>query len=58
MRFEWDPAKAFRNIAKHGLSFEEASTVFGDALAATIRDLKHSELEPRYVTMGRRGADC
>ena len=52
MRFEWDPEKEIRNLRKHGVSFEEASTVFGDALAATIPDAKHSELEVRFITMG------
>jgi len=52
VRFEWDPQKEVRNLRKHGVSFEEASTVFGDALAATILDPKHSELEVRFVTMG------
>lgn len=52
MRFEWDPEKEARNLRKHGGSFVEASTVFGDALAATIPDSKHSELELRFITMG------
>jgi hypothetical protein len=39
MQFEWDPAKAARNLAKHGVSFDEASTVFGDLLAGTIQTL-------------------
>ena len=52
MRFEWDPEKEVRNLRKHGVSFEEASTVFGDALAATIPDAKHSEHEVRFITMG------
>ena len=52
MRFEWDPAKETRNLQKHGVSFAEASTIFRDALAATIPDLKHSDFELRYVTMG------
>jgi uncharacterized DUF497 family protein len=52
VKFEWDPAKAVWNIRKHGVSFLEASTVFGDALAATIADRKHSEVESRFVTMG------
>ena len=52
MRFEWDPEKEVRNLRKHGVSFEEASTVFGDALAATIHDAKHSALEVRFITMG------
>ena len=52
VRFEWDPEKEVRNLRKHGVSFEEASTVFGDALAATIPDAKHSELDVRFITMG------
>jgi uncharacterized DUF497 family protein len=52
VRFEWDPEKEVRNLRKHEVSFEEASTVFGDALAATIPDAKHSELEVRFITMG------
>ena len=52
MRFEWDPDKEARNLRKHGVSFVEASTVFGDALAATIRDSKHSDVEVRFITMG------
>jgi uncharacterized protein len=52
VRFEWDPEKEVRNLRKHGVSFVEASTVFGDALAATLSDPKHSELELRFLTMG------
>jgi len=52
VRFEWDPDKEVRNLRKHGVSFEEASSVFGDALAATISDSRHSELEVRFITMG------
>ena len=52
MKFEWDPDKDEENRAKHGVSFEEASTVFGDPLAATIPDPDHSEAEARVVTMG------
>ena len=52
MRFEWDPEKEVLNLRKHGVSFVEASTVFGDALAATIPDRKHSEFEARFITMG------
>jgi uncharacterized DUF497 family protein len=53
VRFEWDPEKEVLNLRKHGVSFEEASAVFGDPLAATIPDAKHSELEVRFITMGR-----
>lgn len=38
MQFEWDAQKAAENLAKHGVSFDEASTVFGDPLAGTILD--------------------
>ena len=51
--FEWDPAKARRNLAKHRVSFHEASTVFGDALSITISDPLHSEEEDRFVLIGR-----
>ena len=52
VRFEWDPEKEARNLRKHGVSFVEASTAFGDPLAATILDPLHSDLEARFVTMG------
>jgi uncharacterized DUF497 family protein len=52
VRFEWNPEKEVRNLRKHGVSFVEASTVFGDALAATISDSKHSEFEVSFITMG------
>ena len=42
MRFEWDPGKAARNLAKHRVSFDEASAVFGDPFAGTIADPLHS----------------
>lgn len=53
MRFEWNPKKAEHNVKKHGVTFEEASTVFGDPLAATIPDPRHSAEENRFVTMGQ-----
>ena len=52
MEFEWDPDKAGRNLAKHGVSFHEAATVFGDPLAITFFDPDHSEQEDRYLTFG------
>lgn len=52
MRFEWDPEKAAVNLAKHGVSFEEASTVFGDPLATTVSDPDHSVSEERFLTTG------
>ena len=53
MKFGWDPDKAKRNLKKHGVSFEEASTVFGDPLARTVPDPDHSEGEFRFLTLGR-----
>lgn len=52
MKFAWDARKAEANRVKHDVGFEEASTVFGDPLAATIPDPEHSHDEGRYVTMG------
>lgn len=52
LRFEWDEGKANRNIEKHGVSFEEAATVFGDPLSLTIEDPAHSRDEQRFITMG------
>ena len=52
MRFEWDSEKAASNLAKHGVSFDEASTVFGDPLATTIADPDHSVDEQRFLTTG------
>jgi uncharacterized DUF497 family protein len=54
--FEWSSAKAEANLRKHGVGFEEATTVFGDALSRTIHDPEHSTAEARYVTMGRSTA--
>ncbi|MFN0070804.1 MAG: BrnT family toxin, partial [Chloroflexota bacterium] len=52
MQFEWDPEKDEQNRAKHGVSFEEASSVFGDPLALTIGDPDHSHDEDRFLTTG------
>ncbi len=52
MRFEWDPGKAAENLARHGVSFEEAATVFRDTLSATGSDPDHSFDEERFVTFG------
>ena len=52
MRFEWDPAKAADNLAKHGVSFEEASTVFRDPLSQTGSDPDHSAGEERFIIFG------
>ncbi len=52
MSFQWDPIKAASNVEKHGISFEEAVTVFGDSLAVTILDPDHSVGEFRLLTTG------
>lgn len=51
--FEWDPSKAQLNFDKHGVSFEEASSVFLDPLALTFPDPDHSVGEHRFLTFGR-----
>jgi uncharacterized protein len=52
MQFEWDPRKGATNLRKHGVSFEEASTVFEDDLSLTGDDPDHSAGEARSVTFG------
>lgn len=52
MRFEWDSRKAAANLKKHGVSFQEAATIFGDPLSITFQDPDHSENEDRHVTFG------
>ena len=51
--FEWDDEKAKKNIKKHGVSFEEAATIFNDPRIATISDPDHSEEEERFVSLGK-----
>ena len=51
-RFEWDPEKARANLRKHGVSFEEAASTFGDWLHITRFDPLHSTDEERFVTIG------
>jgi len=53
IQFEWDEKKAAKNRLKHGVSFEEASTAFGDPLSITIEDPLHSEDENRLVLIGK-----
>ena len=52
MRFEWDAAKNKTNIKKHGVSFEEAQTVFFDPLAKVADDPDHSSHEDRFIAVG------
>ena len=50
--FDWDPNKASSNLLKHGLSFDEATTVFRDACMLSIYDREHSEEEDRWISIG------
>ena len=52
LEFAWDLAKAASNLAKHGVAFAQAATVFADALALTVFDQAHSEFEERWFTLG------
>jgi uncharacterized DUF497 family protein len=57
MQFEWDRVKAERNFRKHGVSFDEAVTVFYDSLATTFTDPDHSIGELRLITFGYSARD-
>ena len=52
LSFQWDENKAKSNLAKHGVGFAEATTVFGDPQSLTIPDPEHSQTEDRFVIMG------
>ena len=52
MRFDWDPEQARTNLAKHGVSFHEAATVFMDPLSLTTFDPDHSDDEDRFIVVG------
>lgn len=52
MKFSWDENKAERNLSKHGVSFDEAKTVFADSLFVDFYDPDHSEDEERYLIVG------
>ena len=52
LQFEWDEKKAQSNLRKHGISFEKATTAFGDTLSITIDDPLHSQDEERLILMG------
>lgn len=51
-KFEWNPEKAKKNLKKHGVSFEEASTIFDDPQYIRFLDEEHSAEEERYITIG------
>jgi hypothetical protein len=52
MDFEWDPRKASANRRKHGVSFEEAATVFEDSRVVLFFDEEHPDWEERYIAIG------
>ena len=52
MHFEWDKSKNKANIEKHGVSFEEAQTVFFDPFTKNAADPDHSETEDRLIAVG------
>ena len=52
LTFEWDEKKADENLRKHGVTFDEAKTVFNDPFSVTIYDPDHSSNEQRYVDIG------
>lgn len=52
MSYEWHPLKAASNLKDHGVSFEEAATVFDDSLAITTPDFAHSTEEQRFICFG------
>lgn len=52
LTFEWDPTKALSNVNKHGITFEEAKTVFDDDFARLLHDPDHSEEEERFILLG------
>jgi uncharacterized DUF497 family protein len=52
MKYKWDENKAVKNLAKHGVSFAEAKTIFDDPLYVDFYDLDHSEDEERYLIVG------
>ena len=53
MIFSWDSRKAANNLRKHGISFREASTAFAGPLSVTFPDEDHSNVESRFLTVGR-----
>jgi uncharacterized DUF497 family protein len=52
LEFEWDRVKAEANLKEHGVSFDEATTVFRDTLSITIADPDHSDSEDRFIDIG------
>lgn len=57
MTYEWDEIKAQLNIAKHGVSFDEAKSVFCDECALVVFDKEHSEIEELFFLLGMSEKD-
>lgn len=57
LKFEWDTAKANANLRKHGVTFEEAASIFADPLALTFPDPDHSVGEKRWISFGVSNRD-
>lgn len=55
--FDWDPAKARSNVAKHGVTFQRATLVFRDPFALSVYDADHSDTEDRWITLGLTADD-
>jgi uncharacterized DUF497 family protein len=56
MEFDWDSTKALKNMEKHGVSVEEAATIFEEELSATIVDGRHSANDDRFNSTGLSGS--
>ena len=52
LRFDWDPLKAIENLRKHGISFDEATSIFTDELAVEFYDDEHADWEDRFLLIG------
>jgi uncharacterized protein len=52
LEFDWDEDKAASNLEKHGVSFQDAKTVFNDEFSITIPDLEHGDDEYRWIDLG------
>ena len=57
LQFTWDPAKAAANLRKHGVAFEDASTVFRNPLAKVMPDPTHSGQEQRWLILGHSAGE-
>lgn len=58
LEFEWNIEKAGENLRNHGVSFDEATTAFGEPLSLTISDPEHSAGGYRYLLLGMSSSGC